>query len=229
MAEDSNLATKVAGEAAFSILNVSETHYTHEICIDDAAGIYDCDCSGFVEYLLSRTAPNQLAPLRDLSTDERPLAHDFYTFFSCLPTTESAGTNGWLQITTLEDTTRGDIVAWNLHDSNEPGDTGHVFVIAEAPTPLIGGHDSSATFAVKVYDSSSKEHFGDSRGDGNDFKAVWALGLFIFRPTPMAPQFGFDSAKLRPTTRRRLQLDGSSRFHRDKGNALQRVLRQPLK
>jgi hypothetical protein len=88
MAEDSNLATKVAGEAASSILNVSETHYTHEICIDDAAGIYDCDCSGFVEYLLSRTAPNQLAPLRDLSTgnhDERPLAHDFYTFFPAYP------------------------------------------------------------------------------------------------------------------------------------------------
>jgi len=173
MAEDSNLATKVAGEAASSILNVSETHYTHEICIDDAAGIYDCDCSGFVEYLLSRTAPSQLAPLRDLSTgnhDERPLAHDFYTFFSGLPTTESARKNGWLQVTTLEDTTRGDIVAWNLHDSNVPGDTGHVFVVAEAPTQLIGGHDSSVTFTVKVYDSSSKEHFDDSRGDGNDFK-----------------------------------------------------------
>jgi hypothetical protein len=114
MAEDSNLAARVAGEAASSILNVFETHYTHEIHIDDAAGIYDCDCSGFVEYLLSRAVPNQLAPLQDLSTsnhDERPLAHDFYTFFYGLPTTESAGTNGWLQITTLEDTTRGDIVA----------------------------------------------------------------------------------------------------------------------
>jgi hypothetical protein len=33
-----------------------------------------------------------------------------------------------------------------------------------------GGHDSSVTFAVKVYDSSSKEHFDDSRGDGKDFK-----------------------------------------------------------
>ena len=28
-------------------------------------------------------------------------------------------------------------MAWNLHDSNEPGDTGHVFVVAEAPTLLI--------------------------------------------------------------------------------------------
>jgi hypothetical protein len=173
MAEDSSLAAKVAGEAASSILNVLKTRYTHEIHIDDTAGIYDCDCSGFVEYLLSRTAPNHLTPLRDLSTDnddERPLAHDFYTFFSRLPTTESDGTNGWLQITTLGGTTRGDIVAWNLHDSNEPGDTGHVFVVAEAPTPLIGGHDSSVTFAVNVYDSSSKEHFNDSRGDGDDFK-----------------------------------------------------------
>ena len=71
MAEDSNLATKVAREATSSILNVSETHYTHEICIDGAAGIYDCDCSGFVEHLLLHAAPNQLAPLRDLSRKEK--------------------------------------------------------------------------------------------------------------------------------------------------------------
>src|SRR5271154_5018881 len=63
---------------------------------------------------------------------------------------------------------------------------------------------------------------------GTISRAVWALGLFTFRPTPMAPQFGFDSAKLRPTTWRRLQLGGSSRFHRDRENAPQWVLRQPL-
>ena len=94
MAEDSNLAAKVAGKAASSILSVLKTRYTHEIRIDDTAGIYYCDCSGFVEYLLSRTAPNHLIPLRDLSTnnhDKRPLAHDFYTFFSRLTTTESEG------------------------------------------------------------------------------------------------------------------------------------------
>jgi hypothetical protein len=64
---------------------------------------------------------------------------------------------------------------------------------------------------------------------GTISRAVWALELFIFRPTPTAPQSGFDSAKLRTITRRRLQLEGSSRFHRDRENAPQRVLRQPLK
>jgi hypothetical protein len=173
MAADSSLATKVAEEAVSSISNVVETHYTHKINIDDAAGIYDCDCSGFVEHLLCRIAPDHLAPLLKLSTgnkDKRPLAYDFHDFFHGLPTAESARTNGWLQITKLEDATRGDIVAWKLHGNNEPGDTGHVFVVAEVPTPLIGEHDGNVHFAVKVYDSSSEEHFNDSRSDGGKFK-----------------------------------------------------------
>lgn len=61
-------------------------------------------------------------------------------------------------------------MAWRLHGSNEPGDTGHVFVVAEMPTPLTSEHDGNVHFAVRVYDSSSKEHFNDSRSDGASFK-----------------------------------------------------------
>ena len=173
MAADSSLANQVADEAVSSISNVVETHYTHKIHIDDAAGIYDCDCSGFVEHLLCRTVPDHLALLLELSTgnnDKRPLAYDFYEFLHVQPTTEAARTNGWLQITTLADAVPGDIVAWKLHGSNEPGDTGHVFVVAEVPTPLTAEQDGNVHFAVKAYDSSSKEHFNDSRSDGGSFK-----------------------------------------------------------
>jgi len=172
MAADNSFATKVAEEARSSISNVVETHYAHKIHIDDAAGIYDCDCSGFVQYLLGRTAPDHLTTLLELglrNPDKRPLAYNFYDFFHGLPTDESAGSNGWIQITRLEDATLGDIVAWKLHGPDEAGDTGHVFVVAEAPTPLTDDHGDNTHFAVKIYDASSTEHFNDSRSAGGKF------------------------------------------------------------
>ena len=180
--EDSSLAGQLADLAASSIADVVETKYVHDIHIDAAAGIYDCDCSGFVEYLLCIIALNHLRPLRDVGNKNpnnhagRPLAHDFYTFCSGLPTTASSVDHGWRQITTLAETKRGDIVVWSLHDSDEPGDTGHVFIVAEQPTSLAGDDEddeddgSSSSFAVAVYDSSNIPHYADSRAHGQRYR-----------------------------------------------------------
>lgn len=170
IAEDTSLAAKLADEAADTVANLVETHYTHKIFIDDTDGIYDCDCSGYVEHLLARIAVRHLTPIRESTSDTRPLARDFYAFFAKLPKVESNVTDGWLQIATLAETNRGDIIAWSLHDPNTD-DTGHVFIVADTPTQI-----DDKSFSVKLYDSSANEHFEDSRGKGPEFKGGIGTG-----------------------------------------------------
>ena len=194
MEPDSSFATKVAEEAASAISHIVETHYTHTIIIDHAAGIYDCDCSGFVEHLLSRTFSDHLTPLFELSAPNRPQADIFYDFLASLPTAaQSAGINGWRQVITLEAVARGDVLAWKLHGSEERGDTGHVVVVAEVPTRLTGETDGAGQFALEVYDSSVIEHFDDSRGSGPSFKSGVGSGIIHIevdaQGAPIAFQF----------------------------------------
>lgn len=170
---NASLAAKLADEAADTVANLVETHYTHKICINDADGVYDCDCSGYVEHLLARIALRHVALIRDSASNSRPLAADFYKFFAHLPTTGSNPTKGWLQIGTIAETNRGDIIAWTLDDSSTTGDTGHVFIVADTPIQING-----ASFAVKAYDSSALQHFEDSRGEGSDFKCGVGSGTF---------------------------------------------------
>lgn len=92
---ETSLAAKLADEAADTVANLVETHYTHEIFIDDADGVYDCDCSGYVEHLLAGMAVRHLSLIREGIGDTRPLAADFHAFFAKLPKTESNVTNGW--------------------------------------------------------------------------------------------------------------------------------------
>jgi hypothetical protein len=172
--DDTSLAAKLADEAADTVANLVETHYTHNIFIDDTDSIYDCDCSGYVEHLLARIALRHLSMIRDSTGHTRPLAADFHNFFTKLPKMESNVTNGWLQIATLAETNRGDILTWSLNDSST-GDTGHVVIVADTPTQI-----DDESFAVKVYDSSSIQHFEDSRGKGSDFKGgVGASSIHI--------------------------------------------------
>ena len=185
-----DLSSKLADVASDSIAEVVETQYTHTVSIDDSTGVYDCDCSGFVEHLLSRVALRHLVYLRDSRTTgkTRPLARDFYDFFASLDTisASAAGASvrtvpGWSQIPTLTEAGRGDMLAWSLPyadapDASAKGDTGHVMVLSGSPTRLdsstaesVAGDELGPVFAVSVYDASEIRHYDDSRGTEGGF------------------------------------------------------------
>jgi hypothetical protein len=159
--EDASLALQVA-DAALNVINSAlESDYVHDPFIDVSSGTYDVDCSAFISYILGLVAQRHLDEISIPSGEVRLLAHDYYTFFSLLPSQPAAG---WLPVSALADARRGDLVAWMLTQTLVPGeDTGHVFVVADTPTV---GTDGS--FAVSVYDSSDIRHDDDSRGDGPD-------------------------------------------------------------
>src|SRR5437763_915865 len=63
-------------DALFSLVqsilsSMTETHYTYSAHIDASLGVYDCDCSQFVDYLLRQVAPAAYA----LIPKERGFAH----------------------------------------------------------------------------------------------------------------------------------------------------------
>jgi hypothetical protein len=163
------LRLQVAGEALRILENTQHTKYQHDIFIDEAMGIYNVDCSGFVNYILGRVAPAHLDLIPTHGTESRLLAQDYHTFFSSLPIET---TDGWRQILYLPDVQRGDMIAWPLPPPNP--DTGHVFVVAADPVPV-----ADDILAVMAYDASDILHYDDSRGNGpGQFRTGVGSGTF---------------------------------------------------
>jgi hypothetical protein len=153
-----SLSAQVAAQAEFIVNNFQETHYTHNLHIDVDAGVYDCDCSEFVSFVLETVAPQHYALIAATVAPSRPLAGDYQAFLAS-PTLESTG--GWKRIRALSDARRGDIIAWLLPIST--GNTGHVFFVAEPPASMDPG-----LFSVRVYDSAQAPHYDDTRRDGGN-------------------------------------------------------------
>ena len=153
-----SLSEQAASQAEFIVNNVQSTDYQHTLSVDVDRGIYDCDCNGFVSFVLERAAPDHYAMIPKEATQLRPRAFEYYEFLNSL-TPESNG--GWHRIDFLRDARRGDIVAWRFPTIEEHHDTGHVLFVAETPP-----EDSSGIFSVRIYDSAAEPHFDDTRGDG---------------------------------------------------------------
>jgi hypothetical protein len=152
------LPAQLAAQAEFIVNNLQQTDYQYDEIIDPAAGVYDCDCSAFVDFILEGLAPNHYAMIP--AVEPLPRAFEYYDFFAGL-TPESTG--GWHKIDLLKDTRRGDIIAWRFPEIEPGHDTGHVVFVAETPS-----QDSSSIFSIRVYDSADQPHFDDTRGPGPD-------------------------------------------------------------
>jgi hypothetical protein len=170
------------GDAAERLLSETrETHYQHRTHFDRAAGVYDLDCSGFVDYLLKRIAPAQFAQLRVEPGHQRPRAAMYFELFDGLRKSSLAG---WEAVPKLGDARRGDMLAWQLAASTqEPGDTGHVVIVAAPPVEQTNG-----LYRVEVYDSSGIHHDDDSRPEGT---SGVGKGVIIFKVDAGGAPVGF--------------------------------------
>ena len=152
-----SLSQQTAWQAEFIVNNVLTTDYQHVDDIDVDRGAYECDCNGFVGFVLERAAPEHYEMIPKEADQARPRAFKYYEFFNSL-TPESTG--GWRQIDFLRDARRGDIIAWRFGAIEPHENTGHVVFVAETPTV-----NDSGIFAVRVYDSAAVGHFDDTRGN----------------------------------------------------------------
>jgi hypothetical protein len=153
---DLNRGENIADAAEQLIGEIRETHYQHQTNAIQSAGIYDMDCSGFVDFLLKRIAPEQYTDLPNEPGHTRPRAAIYFELFNGLPRNAR---RGWKSINRLVDAQRGDIIAWALTASTQkPGDTGHVVIVAAPPVMT-----KKREYRVAVYDSSGIHHDDDSR------------------------------------------------------------------
>jgi hypothetical protein len=181
------------GDAAERLLQgMRETHYQHRTHVDKAAGVYDMDCSGFADYLLKRIAPTQFAQLRVEPGHTRPRAAMYFRLFD---RSRKSPVPGWEAVQKLGDARRGDLIAWELAASTqEPGDTGHVVIVAAAPV-----QQSEDSYRVEVYDSSGIHHDDDSRPEGT---SGIGKGAITFKVDALGEPVGF-------------QFNSHAHFHRE--------------
>ncbi len=158
-----SLNEEIALKAETIINTVTQTDYQHTDHIDAAAGIYDCDCNGFVGYVLKTVAPEHLGLIPEEKTQPRPRAFKYFGYFASLT---PASRMGWRRVDLMEHVRRGDIVAWRNPLIEKDENTGHVFIAAESPTL------QDEVFSIRVYDSAEVPHFDDTRPNAHGTNGV---------------------------------------------------------
>jgi hypothetical protein len=165
-----SLPQEIAAKAEEIVNTLTQTDYQHKDNIVPATGVYDCDCNGFVGFVLQSTAPNHLAKVTKETNQPRPRAFEYFTFFASL-TPNSPG--DWKRVDRLEDANRGDIIAWRFPTLEPHTDTGHVVILAETPRLAATGD----FFTVRIYDSAIEAHFDDTRKPGGNPSPTGATGV----------------------------------------------------
>jgi hypothetical protein len=184
-----SLSEQVASQAEFIVNNLRQTDYQHIEKIDVDRGVYNCDCNGFVSFVLERASPDHYGIIPKETDQLRPRAFEYYVFFSEL---NPDSTGGWHKIDFLRDARRGDLIAWRFPQVEKGHDTGHILLVADTP---IG--DAEGSFTVQVYDSAAQPHFNDTRGGGEgQFETGVGAGSIKFQVDDMGRPTAFQFSPL---------------------------------
>jgi hypothetical protein len=103
-----SLPFEIAAKAEEIVNSLTQTDYQHKDSIDPATGVYDCDCNGYVNFVLKNTAANHLARIPKETNQPRPRAFEYFAFFASM-TPKPAG--DWKRVDLMKDANRGDILA----------------------------------------------------------------------------------------------------------------------
>jgi hypothetical protein len=142
-------SSAVDEEANRQLGKLTSSTYSHKTHIDEGAGVFDYDCSGFVGYTLLNVKPDAFEALRK-ATVQRPLAKHFVDFIVAIgPNTKNGR---WRRIARAEDLAPGDIVAWLKPSDVVSKNTGHVMIVNAPIVREFGG------VAVPIVDSTSMRH-----------------------------------------------------------------------
>ncbi|HJL16868.1 MAG TPA: hypothetical protein RMH99_14485 [Sandaracinaceae bacterium LLY-WYZ-13_1] len=159
-ADETRTPATSAAERVMEVLsrvrrNLRDTRYRHQRRVREHRGQYHFDCSGMVQWVLSRAARRSMV---DLPEDQRPLAIHFVWQIERAPTDRFRG--GWRRIERIEDVRPGDVFAWERPEDFESRNTGHVGFVVGPPRPVPG---SPHVYTVRIADASRYVHQDDTR------------------------------------------------------------------
>jgi hypothetical protein len=149
-------------QAEYILSIKKESRYQHTTHVNETSGIYDFDCSGFIDYVLQQISPASLAVIKYLPNRlNRPRAQDYYYHFAKLGSGDDG--NGWYGILRPLDLVPGDLIAWLRSPSSDSDDTGHVMMVRSNP---IADPNQPNEILVPIIDSTRSPHALDSRANG---------------------------------------------------------------
>jgi len=149
-------------EAERILSTMKSSSYQHVTHVDETNGVYDFDCSGFLDYALQRTLPEALAVIKYTPNPfNRPRAQDYYYHF----TKRGSGDNGdaWRSVPQPSNLLPGDVITWLKSPNSDSDDTGHVIIVRSNPKP---DPDRVNEILVTIIDSTRSPHALDSRVNG---------------------------------------------------------------
>lgn len=136
---------------------LQSSKYNHTTIVDERQGRYEFDCSGFVTWVLRRTAAGAYSSI--VASSKRPLARDYYHFLARAPLGERTP-RGVRRVARIDEAEPGDLVAWLKPSLLRSPHTGHVAFLLERPRAV---PDLAGGFLVRVADASSYQHQDDDR------------------------------------------------------------------
>jgi hypothetical protein len=140
-------------EAYRMFQNMESTDYVHPpYVVDDAMGVYQFDCLGFVDHVLINADP---AGYKLIGKGLNPTVESYASYFGRLDPVRP-DTAGWIKVVHPVDLKPGDVCLWLKPTTL---DTGHMWIIAGEPK--INPKRNSEVL-VRIFDSS-KSHSDDSR------------------------------------------------------------------
>lgn len=146
----------LADEAHRELGAARTTRYDHHVLVDEAAGSFRYDCSGFVDYALQEAAPGALEALRAVMRKKRPQAETYVALLEDLDLGERKG--AWRRLPVVSRLAPGDVVAWRRPPGSHDPNTGHVMIVELPPTRRDG-----TEWIVSIIDSSNGHGGKDPR------------------------------------------------------------------
>ena len=162
-------------EAEHILSTVKSSNYRHAAHVDENRGVYDFDCSGFVNYVLQQTLPDDLAAIKFLANPfGRARAQDYYYYFAGLGSGNVGG--GWRGIARPSDLLPGSVIAWLKSPNSDSDDTGHIMIVRTNP---VADLKHSNEILVAVIDSTRSPHAQDSRVNGTTGIGTGIISLVV--------------------------------------------------
>jgi hypothetical protein len=139
---------RLLAEAQRILSTVKSTTYQHATDINETTHTFNVDCSGFLDYVMSRAVPDAFSQLQG-ATQTRPVAQSYVSWVSSL----GQPVGRWHRVTRAADIVPGDIIAWTKPADVVSTDTGHVMIVAGAPMKA-----GTNLLTVLVIDSANSGH-----------------------------------------------------------------------
>lgn len=143
--------------------SLAETEYSHATFVNERRGSYKFDCSGMVQWVLRKAAP-QAARSTYVGPAERPLARDFQRRIARAPVDRARA--GWRRVARVNELRPGDVIAWIKPAEIDSPNTGHTAFVVLPPVRVEGYENA---YLVRIADSTRLMHDEDTRAGRTGF------------------------------------------------------------